>query len=192
MFKQSYTKKPFSRWHRGFTLIELLVVISIVATLVSVFTVSTVQANENAKIAKATSEAREITNAIRLFAITNMQLDENDDGYDDPLSQIGVQEGFGEISTSTTTKLTDPKSNDRNIRYFNCSAQSIVRGRIVDPWGNPYRVRVKKIQPSTNKKDKDDLAKEYEVILPVHSHYTEISTLQVDLDDANSGVNSGN
>ncbi|MDO5463268.1 MAG: prepilin-type N-terminal cleavage/methylation domain-containing protein [bacterium] len=74
MFKQSYTKKPFSRWHRGFTLIELLVVISIVATLVSVFTVSTVQANENAKIAKATSEAREITNAIRLFAMKMMMV----------------------------------------------------------------------------------------------------------------------
>lgn len=173
-------QKQLSRWRQGFTLIELLVVISIIATLVSVFTVSTGQAKENAMIAKATAEAREITNAIRLYALTNMQLDPNDDGDDDPLAQIGVQEGFGDISTNTTTKLTDPRSNERNIRYFNCSAQSLVGGRIVDPWGNPYKVRVKKIDVRANKKDKDDLAREYEVILPINSHYHELSEIQTD------------
>jgi S-adenosylmethionine decarboxylase proenzyme len=29
---------------------------------------------------------------------------------------------------------------------FNCAAESIVNGKIVDPWGNPYKIRVKRRQ----------------------------------------------
>jgi prepilin-type N-terminal cleavage/methylation domain-containing protein len=181
MFKHHPQPRRKHTWRQGFTLIELLVVISIIGTLVAVFSVSTGHAKESAQIAKATAEAREITNSIRLFALTNMKLDEEGEGYDDPLEQIGVSEGFSDISTTTTTKLTDPKSNDRNVRYFNCSAQSIVKGRIVDPWGNPYKIRVKKIEMGRSEKDKDDLAQEYEVILPLHSHYTELSEIQSDI-----------
>jgi prepilin-type N-terminal cleavage/methylation domain-containing protein len=176
MFTMQQKNRGCSRWRQGFTLIELLVVIAIISILVTTFAISTSSARESAQIAKATAEARELTNSIHLYVLTNLQLDDNGEGEEDPLSQLGLNEGFGDISTSTTTKLTDPSSNDKKVRYFNCAAESIVNGKIVDPWGNPYKIRVKKRQ-NTSKKDKNDLAQEYEVLLPVHSRYAELPKL---------------
>lgn len=176
MFHKQIKNKRFSTGRQGFTLIELLVVIAIIGTLVSVFVVSTAQAKENAMIAKATSESREITNALRLYVTTNQDLtDEDDDG--DPLNDLGLSQGDSDISTTTTRILTEPSANDSKKRYFNNSKDGIKNKRLVDPWGKPYKVHVKEIRRNSSSNDKDNLAEKYEVILPLRGRYVKLEEL---------------
>ena len=51
----------------GFTLVELLVVIAMLMLLAGAVTSSVASAQRRAKIAQATAEAQEMTNAIRAF-----------------------------------------------------------------------------------------------------------------------------
>ena len=51
----------------GFTLVELLVVIAMLMLLAGAVTSSVAKAQRRAKIAQATAEAQEMTNAIRAF-----------------------------------------------------------------------------------------------------------------------------
>lgn len=175
MSQKRITHKQISILRQGFTLIELLVVIAIIGTLVSIFVFSSASARETAMIAKATSESREITNAIRLYVTTNQDLtDEDDDG--DPLNDLGLSDGDNDISTTTTRILTDPSANDSKKRYFNNSKDGIRNKRLVDPWGQPYKVHVKEIRRTANT-DKDNLAEKYEVILPLRGRYVKLENL---------------
>ena len=52
---------------KGFTLIELLVVVAMIMILIGTLVVSVEQARTRARIAKATQEAKELTNAILAY-----------------------------------------------------------------------------------------------------------------------------
>ena len=119
---------------KGFTLIELLVVIAMIAILMGAATTSVVGAQRRAKIARAQTEAQELTKAILAYA------NYTEDG-----------------SLSELTGLDDSEATEDNLKYvlgkvtkrgstvpvlYNASVAK--NGKFLDPWGNPYRVTVKK------------------------------------------------
>lgn len=119
---------------RAFTLIELLVVIAMIAILMGAAGTGVVQAQRRAKISRAEIETQELTKAI--LAYQNY----SDDG------------GLSEM-----TGLNDTPATADNLKYvlgkvtkrgstvpvlYNASTTK--DGRFLDPWGNPYRVTVKK------------------------------------------------
>ena len=119
---------------KGFTLIELLVVIAMIAILMGAAGTSVVGAQRRAKIARAQTEAQELTKAILAYA------NYTEDG-----------------SLSELTGLDDSEATEDNLKYvlgkvtkrgstvpvlYNASVAK--NGKFLDPWGNPYRVTVKK------------------------------------------------
>ena len=148
-------------FRRGFTLMELLVVIAIMGVLVATFAFSTVSARENARTVKATAEARELSNAIRLYAM--IQMDTELSG-DDPLADLGLREGLVDASTTLTKSLTEPNEKNGETVFYNANAKSIRGGRLCDPWGHPYKIRIRKV--SEGEADKSE-ANDYKIILPI-------------------------
>lgn len=147
----------------GFTLIELLVVIAIIGILIVSFAVSTFAAQENARTVKATAEGRALGDAIRLYCLTMLDTSDGDgDDGGDPIRDLGLSEGDDNEATGTlVTKLTDPSANDAKTVYFNANYPTLRGNTLYDPWGNPYRIRVK--QAVTDAQDADD---EYTILVP--------------------------
>ncbi len=129
----------------GFTLLERLVVIAIVGVLIASFAFSTASARENARTVKATAEGRALGDAIRLYCLTNLESSDGggDDGGD-PMGDLGLSEGINEARGTLVSKLTDPSSNDAKIVYFEANHPTLRGNGLYDPWGHPYRIRVKK------------------------------------------------
>lgn len=112
---------------RGFTLIELMVVIGMILVLAGVMSVSVKQAQARAKLSRAETEAKELTNAILAYqnyvkdgslaskAVDNAPAEEAAFGF-----LLGRE---GEIPV-----------------LFNAT---IANGMLVDPWGNPYYITIK-------------------------------------------------
>ena len=142
----------------GFTLIELLVVIVILGVLVATFVVSTTAARQNARIAKATAESRELGNAIRLYCMTSLDTAESEDGGD-PMGDLGLTEGTKAATAELTRLLTKPSEKNGNTVYFNANERAIRRNVLCDPWGNPYYIRVKKVNMNVSSED------DYEIIV---------------------------
>ncbi len=146
----------------GFTLIELLVVIAIVGILIASFAFSTVSARESARTVKATAEGRELGNAIRLYCITTLDTSDGD-GSDggDPLAELGLNEGINEARGTLVNVLTKPSANDAKTIYFEANHPTLRGNTLCDPWGHPYRIRVKKAV--SNAKDNED---DYTILVP--------------------------
>lgn len=122
---------------KAFTLVELLVVIGMIAILAGAAGTAVVGAQKRAKIAKAQTEAQELTNAILAYA-----------NYDEE----GELTDFG--------NLEDTDADESNLKYvlgkgpqkrgapvpvlYNASTSR--DGKFVDPWGHPYRVTVRRGQ----------------------------------------------
>lgn len=143
----------------GFTLIELLVVIVIIGILAATFLSSSMSARETARVTKATAEARELGNAIRLYLLTQLDTTGESDDTGDPMSELGLSEGTAEISSALTSALTTDR-NDAGYAFYRAGQDSLRRNRICDPWGNPYYIRVRRFEP------KDSQDEDYEIILP--------------------------
>ncbi len=157
--------RHFHALRAGFTLVELLVVIAILGILIATFAASTASAHETARITKATAESRELGNAIRLFLLTEMDTESSSDiDGDDPLSALGLGEGENPISSALSGRLTSD-NNDAGHAYFAASQSAMPNGTIIDPWGRPYRVRVRRFKPQV---DQDE---DYVIILPIQGRH---------------------
>jgi len=115
----------------GFTLIELLVVVAMLAILAGTISSGIVSAMRNAKIAKANTEVREITNAILAYenAASDHKLPTLS-GVEASESSLGFL--LGGAGTGEDKKAIPV--------LFNASLRG---GSVYDPWGTPYRVLIK-------------------------------------------------
>ncbi len=112
----------------GFTLVELLVVVGMIAVLIGSMTASVTAARHRARVQKATSDVKVISQAI--LAYENYK----SGGYDLPT-------------------MTDAEANRDNLNFLLGSKADVpvlleaalsTKGMILDPWGHPYRVSIKK------------------------------------------------
>lgn len=158
------------RWRAGFTMIELLVVMAILGTLVATFAASTASARENARVVKATAESRTLSNSIRLYCMTMMDTNEANGG--NPIAELGLSDGLNDAGTSLTNLLTKPSASNGNTVYFEANDRAIRGGRLCDPWGNPYKIRVKRVNLSV-KNEKD-----YEIIVPIVGRHRALEPLK--------------
>jgi len=123
---------------RAFTLIEMLVVISMIMILLGAFTASVGRARTRARIAKATQEASEMTNAIL--------------GYEhyakDRSLQGKVTGGAWQTCTQSSMSMIlggEAGEGGEPIPVLFDAAVS-ASGEIRDPWGNAYQYMIEKTE----------------------------------------------
>lgn len=116
----------------GFTLIELLVVVAMIMLLAGAMTASVSGARARAKVSRAQADVREITNAILAYA------NYTDDGT---LSSVTLNEA--EATESNLGFILGQGSSSRGGKVPVLYNASLTGGRVLDPWGKPYRVTVK-------------------------------------------------
>jgi len=118
---------------RGFTLIELLVVIAMIAIFMAAVGTSVGQTRERARLEKARSEVKVISQAILAWENYSRsgkhELEEMSDAEADS-SSLKFLLGQGEAATSGDIPSL-------------LMAQLAAGGKIRDPWGTPYRIRIK-------------------------------------------------
>lgn len=119
---------------RAFTLIELLVVIAMIAILMGVGATSVNGARKRAKLARAETEAQELTKAIYAYA------NYTDDGTLDELTGLNDAEAT-ESNLKYVLGGVTTRSGQVPVLY---NASMTKGGRLLDPWGHPYRITVKK------------------------------------------------
>lgn len=117
---------------RGFTLIELLVVIAMILVLTGAFTTSVQKARERARIARATQEVREMTNAILAFEnyARNHELKANG--------------GWTDCSESSMAMILGRETGGNGERVPVLYNGHVERGQLRDPWGRPYQYMIDK------------------------------------------------
>lgn len=164
------TSRTCAKAVHGFTLMELLVVIAILGVLAATFVSGTMGARRTAQVAKATAECRALTDAIRLYCMT--QYDPDASGSSDPLGDLGLNEGEQDTSSTLTTALSEPSSSNGNTVYYSVQESQLRHNRISDPWGNPYKVYV--VKPSI----KQTAEKDYELYVPVLGRHRALEALQ--------------
>ena len=120
---------------RGFTLIELLVVVAMIAVLMGAVGTGMNQARRRAQIARATQDAKEITNAILAF-----------ENYARGRSLKNYATGSWKEATETSLSmiLGGEESDSGELVPVLYNAQ-IRNGQILDPWGKPYEFLIKKV-----------------------------------------------
>jgi prepilin-type N-terminal cleavage/methylation domain-containing protein len=158
------------RARAGFTMIELLLVMAILGTLVATFAVSTASARENAKVVKATAESRSLANSIRLFCMAMTDTAVAEDGGN-PLATLGLSDGLRDADSTLTNMLTKPSASNGNTVYFEANDRSIRQNRLCDPWGNPYKIRVKRVNIAARQEE------DYEIIVPVPGRHRALEPL---------------
>lgn len=120
---------------RAFTLLELLVVIAMIAVLMGAVGSSMSQARRRAKIAKATQDAKEITNAILGFR--NYAKNRSLENYDTAGWKEATEGNLGMILGNEKSE-----SGDAVPVLYNAQLRG---GKIVDPWGNTYKFCIRKL-----------------------------------------------
>ena len=118
----------------GFTLVELLVVIGMIAVIMGAITTSVSAAQERARISRATVEVKAVTQAIlasenfsssdnyELKTMTKADCDSSSLSF--LLGKGGETKGGGKMPVLLMAALTSG-------------------GKMLDPWGTPYKVTVK-------------------------------------------------
>ena len=120
---------------RGFTLIELLVVLGMIAAIMAALTTSISGAQERARIQKATSEVKVISQAIlgyENYARGGRYDLKPVEKADADASSLGFLLGRGENA-------------DSGGRIPVLLMQALTKGgKMLDPWGSPYKVTIRK------------------------------------------------
>ena len=127
--RQGITAMPGKQKHRrliasdrhirhGFTLIEIIVVVTIIAILAGIIAPRIMQNVGKAKNSRAKSEAKQIAQLITTYML-DVQLSRIDDDFD-----------------LETLLLVPDDGGGPNGPYLQ------KRGALVDPWGNPYEIRI--------------------------------------------------
>lgn len=118
-----------SKLKKGFTLVELMVVVAMIAILMAAMSVSVSGARKTARIQKATAEVKVIAQTILAYenfsksglpTLNDAEVDENNCGF--LLGEGG-----------------DAEENGQQIVLLQAALRN---GKMRDPWGTPYRVRI--------------------------------------------------
>ena len=120
----------------AFTLVELMVVVAIIAVLVAAMTTSIAAAKQRAKIQKATSEVKIISQAI--LAYENFRQHGND------RFELPVMNDKQADSSSLGFLLGEGGSTESGKIPALVLASLSGSGAMLDPWGNPYLVKIQK------------------------------------------------
>ena len=116
---------------KAFTLVELMAVLMIISLLIAVLTTSVSRAQRRALMARADTEAREITNAI--LAYQNF----DEDGSLQKYVMEDAEAGEGNLG------FILGKVKARNSAVPVLYNAAISGGMIRDPWGHPYRITIR-------------------------------------------------
>ena len=116
---------------RGFTLVELMVVLAMIAIIAAALSTGVTSAQRRMRISRAQTEAREITNAILAYQ-----------NYDEAGSLSKYTMNDQEADESSLGFILG-KVTARNANVPVLYNAAITGGRILDPWGHPYRITVK-------------------------------------------------
>ncbi|MBR2837712.1 MAG: prepilin-type N-terminal cleavage/methylation domain-containing protein [Kiritimatiellae bacterium] len=118
---------------RGFTLIELLVVIGMIAVLMGSIGSGMNQARRRAMIAKATQDAKEMTNAILAF-----------ENYAKGHSLANYATGsWRDTTEGSMSMILGGEQSDSGEEVPVLYNAHIRNGQILDPWGNPYQYLIR-------------------------------------------------
>lgn len=117
---------------RGFTLIELLVVIAMIALIVGAMSTAVTSAQNRSRFHKATSDVKVISQAIL--------------SYQDFSSSGKLEEMTDAVADSKNLKFLLGDGETRSNQELPTLLMAALRGRgqILDPWGHPYLVSIKK------------------------------------------------
>lgn len=115
--------------NRGFTLIEMLTVVGMLGILMGVSATAIARAQEQARIAKANAEVRQLIGAWLAYEAAY-------DGWPVPPPEGGTEV---EATESVLKELLGQGEN--KSAFLNAP---IVNGAFRDPWGKPYKLRFKK------------------------------------------------
>jgi len=110
----------------AFTLVELLVVVGMIALIMGAMSTSVASAMQRARIQKATSDVKMLTQAIHSYANYN----------EGKLPTIG---SWMDADFKTTLKFLN--ASDENVPVLIQAALSS-DGIMRDPWGLPYQVKI--------------------------------------------------
>lgn len=122
---------------RGFTLVELLVVVAMIAIIMGAMSVSVSGAMERARIQRATAEVKIITQAILAYE------NETKNGADHKLPPLNK----ADCDASTLGFLLGGESGQSGRIPVLLQASLSGNGKILDPWGHPYKVTIKETHP---------------------------------------------
>ena len=127
---------------RGFTLIELLVVIAMIAILTGAASSAVMKARTRSQITRATTEVREITNAILAY-----------ENYDKNHS----------LSKYVTGDDTWKESDEKSLEFILGGMEgenlpvlyngAVTRGMLLDPWGRPYKFKIARAGDASDDSD---------------------------------------
>ena len=133
----------FVKAHSAFTLVELLVVVGMIAILMGAMTSAVQSARERARIQKATSDVKVISQAILAYEIWNGDelptlgsRGRAASGADANASSLGFLIGKGNAAGA------GGKGGLADKLPVLLMAQLRSGGSMVDPWGTPYKVTI--------------------------------------------------
>ncbi len=126
---------------KGFTMIELMVVVAMLMLLIGAVSSSVSAASKRAKISAATAVVQEMTNAILAYENAGHPI----------ASHVMAQ--WTEASESNIAFLLGQEDSEIPV-YFNAAIKG---GKVLDPWGNPYYVMIRKGQVSVKQENNDQV-----------------------------------
>ena len=142
MNKRAPARSCVRHMRSAFTLVELLVVVGMVAVLMGAMTTAVNGARERARIQKATSDVKVISQAILAYEVWN----------GDQLPTMGARGSAanGAVANKSSLGFLIGEGGAQGATGGNGSGELPVLlmaqlrngGDIVDPWGTPYRVTI--------------------------------------------------